>query len=177
MAINGLNGVNLETLTGVQKEEGQSTKTQLNHILSFAENYSNDDEPSEAKIKTIFFKSMIMSKLNISESNLSRKNIEGYLGLLIKVAQKLNGVQKNNVKPNGTQEQNETYRVTISGMVEEMKTHANTIGCGLSIVQDSKTGLYKLCIENKLYDIPERNVELKTIHTDFGDEFVPEIVD
>ena len=136
-----------------------------------------DKEPSEAKIKTEAFKDEIISKLDTSKSENTPKTIRRRLGKLIENAQKLNGAQKNNLKPNGTPKQNELYIKNVQQMVKQMKHDADFVGCGLSVVQDSKTGLYKLCIDNKLYDIPERKVEMGTDNTEDGLELVPVIVD
>ncbi len=87
---------------------------------------------------------------------------------MIEVAQQLNGVQKNNLKPNGTPEQNKQYNLTIQERIAQMKSNVEYIGAGLSVVQDSKTGLYKLCIDNKLYDIPERKVEIGKEYVEDG---------
>ena len=117
-----------------------------------------------------------MSKLDISQSKKPKK-VKYYLNKLVEVAQELNGVQKNNLKPNGTPEQNKEYNLRIQERIAQMRDYANFIGAGLSVVQDSKTGLYKLCIDNKLYDIPERKVEIGTENTEDGVELVPVIVD
>ena len=175
MAVNGINGINFEKVSSTQNPTGQ-TPTQMNNILSFAErSYGNENEPSEAKIKTEVFKFDIMSKLDIPQSK--TKYIRYYLNELLDCAQALNGVQKNQLKPNGTPEQNRQYHLTIQEKVAQMNDYAQFVGSGLSIVQDSKTGLYKLCIDNKLYDIPERKVEIVPVDTEEGYLLEPKIVD
>lgn len=118
----------------------------------------------------------IMSKLDIPQSK-KPKNIKYYLGKLVETVQELNGVQKNKLKPNGTPEQNEMYNRRIQENIDQMRDFVKFIGCGLSVVQDSKTGLYKLNINNKLFDIPKRKVEIVNVNTDDGVELLPEIVD
>ena len=99
------------------------------------------------------------------------------LGDVIRTAQKLNGVQKNKLEPQGTQRQNEFFKNRLINDKYLIEDKVKLIRCGLSVVQDSKTGLYKLCIDNKLYDIPERKVEIGVSDTDFGEFPIPEIVD
>ena len=178
MAISGINNVQQAGTEVVQKTAGQGT-TQFNPILQFAERSSglNDKEPSEAELKTKMFVDNIMNKLDTSKSKVSTEDIKDLLEDLVKVAQQLNGVQNNNLKPQGTPKQNNKYESGLRQYKNQMNSYTELIGSGLSIVQDSKTGLYKLCIDNKLYDIPERKVELKIIHPDLGGEFVPKIVD
>ena len=61
-----------------------------------------------------------MGKLDTSKADLSPKEIKLYLGELIETVQTLNGVQKNNLKPNGTPEQNDIYGERIQEMKEMM---------------------------------------------------------
>lgn len=182
MAINGICKVQQADVEAVQRTAGQST-TQFNPILQFAHHSSgiNDNEPSEAKLKTEMFIDEIMSKLSIDNSKKNaQSNVNLMLHDLIETAQKLNGVQKNNLKPNGTSKQNEKFDSCVRQLMYLMNSYAESISrqaSSLSIVQDSKTGQYKLCVNNKLYDIPERKVELGISDTDFGKEFIPKIVD
>ncbi len=173
MALDGINGIHQKNIEKIEVKNEQSS-TQLNHILEFAErSYSSDKEPSDAKVKTEMFKEEILSKLNTSQS----KKTKYYLDKLVEAVQELNGVQKNNLKPNGTQEQNKMYNLRIQERIAQMKDFSEMVGCGLSVVQDSKTGLYRLCINNKLFDVPERKVEIVTVETDDGPELLPEITD
>jgi len=174
MALDGINGIHQKNIEKIDVNNEQNS-TKLNHLLEFAErNYNSyQNEPSDAKIKTEVFKNEIMSKLSTSQS----KKTKYYLDKLVEAVQELNGVQKNNLKPNGTQEQNKMYNLRIQERVAQMKDFAEMVGCGLNIVQDSKTGLYKLCINNKLFDVPERKVEIVTVETDDGPELLPEITD
>ena len=178
MAISGISNVQQAGAEVIKKTAEQGT-TQISPILQFAERNSgiNDKEPSEAELKTRMFVDDIMNKLDTSKSKCPPAEIQELLKDLVKEAQQLNGVQKNNLKPQGTPKQNNTYERRLQQKKNLMNQYTEIIGSGLSVVQDSKTGLYKLCIDNKLYDIPERKVELGISDTDFGDEFVPEIVD
>ena len=178
MTISSISNIQQAGTEVVQKTAGQGT-AQFSPILQFAERNSgiNDKEPTEAELKTRMFVDDIMNNLDTSKSKCPPAEIQELLKDLVKVAQQLNGVQKNNLKPQGTPKQNNKYESRLRQDKNRMNTYTELIGSGLSVVQDSKTGLYKLCIGNKLYDIPERKVELKTVDTDFGDEFVPEIVD
>jgi len=170
MAIVGINGINLENLTGTQKTTGQST-TQLNHIFEFADNINvglGDKEPSEAEVKTEILKNSIMKRVDVSKSRLSSCDIKKYLSMLVENAQKLNGIQKNKLKPNGTPEQNIHYDEMIKNMIAEMYLFAEEVP-GLSIVQNSKTGLYKLRINDMSFNIPDRSVSIQpSIKTDDG---------
>ena len=163
MALDSINEVRQNGISGIQAVTGERA-VQFSSILKFADESNNngigDNEPSDAKIITENFKNEIMSKLNTSKSKKTPKAIKYYLGKLIEAAQQLNGVQKNNLKPNGTPEQNKQYNLTLQEIVCQMRDYTEFVGCGLSVVQDSKTGLYKLCLDNKLYDIPERKVEI-----------------
>lgn len=177
MALDGVNGIYQKNVEKIEVKN-RASSSQLDSILKFAEHdyNKNEKELSDAKIQTEVFKNEIMSKLDITQSK-KPKNVKYYLGKLIDAAQELNGVQKNNLKPNGTQEQNKMYNSRIQERVAQMKGFAQMVGCGLSIVQDSKTGLYKLNINNKLFDIPERKVEIVNVDTEDGVELLPEIVD
>lgn len=81
------------------------------------------------------------------------------------------------LKPNGTPEENNIYNGRLQERIGRMNQYAVLVGSGLSVVQDSKTGLYKLCINDKLYDIPERKVKIVSEDTVDGPELLPEIVD
>jgi len=179
MALDSINEVRQNGISGIQMATGERTE-QFNPILQFADknNYNGigNNEPSEAKIKTEILKNSIMKRVDTSKSRLPRKDIERYLGLLIEIAQQLNGVQKNKLKPNGTPEQNEIYNARIQEMIGHMYGHAQEVP-GLSIVQNSKTGLYKLRINDMSFNIPERKVEIVNVNTDDGVELLPEIVD
>ena len=133
------------------------------------------EDVSDGKVKTEVFKFEIMSKLDTSKSDRPLKNIRYYLGKLIETAQTLNGAR--NLKPNGTAEQNKMYSLRMEEIKAQMKDYAEFVGSGLSVVQDSKNGLYKLCINNQFYDIPERKVEIGTVDTEDRIELMPEIVD
>lgn len=176
MYINGINemqGVFKTTSTTA----GQKT-TQAEPLLKFNRSPENtDDNVSDAKIVTENFKNEIMGKLDTSKADLSPREIKFYLGELIETVQTLNGVQKNNLKPNGTPEQNDRYGERMQEMKVMMNQYVEFVGSGLNVVQDSKTGLYKLSIGDKLYDIPERKVEITTVETVDGEELTPEIVD
>lgn len=169
MALDSINQVHQNGINGIQMATGERT-TPYSAILQFADNANNNgikSEPSDAKIKTKVFKFEIMSKLDTSKSTRDPKAIRHYLDLLIETAQTLNGAHKNNLKPQGTAEQNKQYNLELQEIVCQMRDYAEFVGCGLSVVQDSK-GLYKLCIDNKLYDIPERKVEIGKKHVEDG---------
>ncbi len=165
----------------IQTEGSQTTlelnTTQFKPIFEFANhNYDNNtNDISDAKLVTENFKNEIMQKLDMSRTNPDM--VKYYLNKLIKNAQILNGVRKNNLKPQGNSQQNELYNQRLKEYEIIMCDYAQIIGCGLSIEQDSKSGLYKLNINNKLFEIPSRNVAILPNHTEDGIEFIPEIVD
>ena len=129
----------------------------------------------DKKAITEKFKNEIMSKLDTSKSKNDIDTIYKYLGRLIEIAQTLNGAK--NLKPEGTPEQNSGYYLRIKERIDQMNDYAILVGSGLSVVQDSQTGLYKLRINNELFDIPARNVKIVTDNTEDGFELVPKIVD
>lgn len=181
-----LDGIRVDVVTtGVEQlanVESNTTKSSSfgifkdNNGNSVWGNHNNDND-SDAKIITENFKNEIMSNLDTSKSNKSPQTIKYYLGKLVEVAQELNGVQKNNLKPNGTPKQNKIYNRRIEEMMVQMKDYAEYVGSGLSVIQDSKTDLYKFRIDNKIFDIPERKVEIVNQKTEEGIELMPEIVD
>ena len=181
MVISGINATNLESLTGTQKTSGQNTTQLINHILEFADIGTaglGENEPSDAKIKTETFIDSIMRKLDTSKSELSLQNIKYNLRLLVENIQILNGIHKNNLKPNGNAKQNEHYYQRIHEMSDEIKNYLEDIGCGLNVVKNSTTGLYKLCINGQYFNIPDRKVEINTfIQPNAEDDLIPEIVD
>ncbi len=178
MALDGINGVPQNPIkqTGVKNEQNS---TQSKIIIKFADHSSNNNnvEPSDGKIQTEMFKDEIMSMLDTSKSKMTPQNIKFYLGKLLETIQTLNGAKKNNLKPQGNTEQNKLYEVRLQEAVHQMENYAKFVGSGLSVVQDSKAGLYKLSINDKLLDVPERNVKIATIETEDGQELMPEIVD
>lgn len=153
-------------------------KKQMNSILESPDsNYvgNTDDNVSEGKFLTEIFKSKIMRKLETSKSESQR--VRYYLNKLIETLQILNGVQKNNLKPQGNAQQIEMYNCRIAERIASVKDYTEFIGSGLSVVQDSKTGLYKLRINDKLFDIPNRKVEIVEDLTVDMVELMPKIVD
>lgn len=134
-------------------------------------------EPSDAKIITENLKNEVMSKLDTSKSDLSVKTIEYYLNKLLSTVQTLNGAQKNKLTPQGTPEQNKIYNQRLQEIRCQMLDYAKFVGSGLDVVQDPKTGLYKLSINNELLDVPERKVEIVPEETFDGIELLPKIVD
>lgn len=123
------------------------------------------------------FKNEVMQKLDTSKSNNPPKTIKYYLNKLIENLQILNSVQKNNLKAQGNAKQNNLFNVRIQQTISAMKDYIEFIGSGLSVVEVSKSGLYKLCINNQLLDIPERKVEIMSEKTEDGIELMPQIVD
>lgn len=179
MTVNNINAL-FQTSNEVSKMTTTNQRTtQFSTILEFAERGYDEtkDDVSDAKIITENFKNEILSKLDTSKSTKALNAIKRRLGKLIQIAQELNGVQKNNLKPQGTPAQNNLYYIRLQDLKNNMKLNAEFIGSGLSVVQDSKTGLYKLCINNQLFDIPERKVEIVNENTEDGIELVPGIVD
>lgn len=169
---------NVEGLKALLKAAGNGN-AQKSEFKPMFGNTGNTNAPaddiSDGKVKTEVFKCEIMSKLDTSKSNSSQKNIRYYLGQLIETAQTLNGAR--NLKPNGSTEQNKMYNLRMEEIKAQMKDYAEFVGSGLSVVQDTKSGLYKLSIDGKLYDIPERKVEITNVDTEDGIELMPEIVD
>ena len=134
-------------------------------------------EPSDAKIMTENFKNEIWSKLDLSKAKKPVKTVKYYLNKLVEEVQTLNGAQKAKLTPQGTPKQKEIYNQRMQERVSKMADYANFVGSGLELVQDSKTGLYKLKINNEVLDVPERKVEIKPTNTEDGIELLPEIVD
>ena len=89
----------------------------------------------------------------------------------------MNGAQKAKLTPQGTPKQKEIYNQRMRERVSNMADYANFVGSGLELVQDSKTGLYKLKINNEVLDVPERKVAIVNEDTEDGVELVPQIVD
>ena len=173
---------NTEDLRALFEAAGFKVRNRANPLKKMMFNYNNSSnaitkEVSDAKILTENFKNEIFSKLDITKSNKKPTNIKYYLGKLIEAAQTINGVQKNNLRPNGNAEQNKMFDKRIQEKISQMKGFSEYIGSDLNIVQDEKTGLYKLSIDGKLYDIPERKVEIINVDTEDGIELMPEIVD
>ena len=114
---------------------------------------------------------------NLKFKKEKQARVSFYLDQLIKVAQELNGVIKNNFTPNGTTKQNEIYNRRIKEKIGQMRDYTQFIGSGLSLEQDNATKLYKLRIGDKLFNIPERKVLIGTEETENGIELSPVIVD
>ena len=106
------------------------------------------------------FKNRILRKLNTGATEKQRKNNEYYLNKLIEVIQTLNGVQENNLKPQGNAKQNEFYNQRVKEMKLNINDYVEFIGSDLSVIQNSKTGLYNLVINDMLYEVPKRKVEI-----------------
>ena len=135
-------------------------------------------EPSDAKVMTENFKDEIWSKLDLSKARKSAKTSKYYLNKIVEEIQTLNGAQKSRLTPNGTPEQNAMYNERLQERAASLSNYAGYVGCGLEIIQDSKTGLYKLKIKNEVFDVPERKVAIVNQDTDTnGQELVPQIVD
>lgn len=135
-------------------------------------------EPSDAKVMTENFKDEIWSKLDLSKARKSAKTSKYYFNKLVEEVQTLNGAQKSRLTPNGTPEQNAMYNERLQERAASLSNYAGYVGCGLEIIQDSKTGLYKLKIKNEVFDVPERKVAIVNQDTDTnGQELVPQIVD
>lgn len=135
-------------------------------------------EPSDAKIMTENFKNEVIDKLDLSKAKKPVKTVKYYLNKLVEEVQTLNGAQKSRLTPNGTPEQNAKYNERLQERAASLSNYAGYVGCGLEIIQDSKTGLYKLKIKNEVFDVPERKVAIVNQDTDAnGQELVPQIVD
>ena len=148
-------------------------------IFNFTENNNTDPviKISQSKWETEMFTNRILRKLCSSVSDDSCKNKEFYLRKLIEVVQILNGVQENNLKPNGNSEQNRVYDFRIKDLKNHLNDYVEFVGSGVSVMQDSRTGLYKLTINDKIYDIPKRKVEIQEVNTEDMIELLPDIVD
>ena len=147
-------------------------------IFKFNNNdVTSQQDISAGKLETEMFIQKLMRNLDKSKMQKTPKTVEYYLRKLIEVAQTLNGVQKNNLKPQGNSKQNEFYNLRIQEFKENLKDYADFIGSDLGVVQDSKTGLYKISINNRLYNIPERNVEIVQEETLDMIELMPSIVE
>lgn len=134
-------------------------------------------EPSDAKVMTENFKDEVMDKLDLSKAKKPVKTVKYYLNKLVEEVQTLNGAQKAKLTPQGTPKQKEIYNQRMQERVSNMADYANFVGSGLELVQDSKTGLYKLKINNEVLDVPERKVAIVNEDTEDGVELVPQIVD
>lgn len=134
-------------------------------------------EPSDAKVMTENFKDEIWSKLDLSKARKSAKTSKYYLNKIVEEIQTLNGAQKNKLTPNGTPEQNAIYNRRLEEKANLITNYAKFVGCGLELVQDSKTGLYKIKINKEVLDVPERKVAIVNEDTEGGVELVPQIVD
>lgn len=134
-------------------------------------------EPSDAKVMTENFKNEVMDKLDLSKAKKPVKTVKYYLNKLVEEVQTLNGAQKAKLTPQGTPKQKEIYNQRMQERVSNMADYANFVGSGLELVQDSKTGLYKLKINNEVLDVPERKVAIVNEDTEDGVELVPQIVD
>lgn len=134
-------------------------------------------EPSDAKIMTENFKNEVIDKLDLSKAKKPVKTVKYYLNKLVEEVQTLNGAQKAKLTPQGTPKQKEIYNQRMQERVSNMADYANFVGSGLELVQDSKTGLYKLKINNEVLDVPERKVAIVNEDTEDGVELVPQIVD
>lgn len=134
-------------------------------------------DPSDAKVMTENFKDEIWSKLDLSKAKKPVKTVKYYLNKLVEEVQTLNGAQKAKLTPQGTPKQKEIYNQRMQERVSNMADYANFVGSGLELVQDSKTGLYKLKINNEVLDVPERKVAIVNEDTEDGVELVPQIVD
>lgn len=172
----------LNSLFGGQKLAAASQVNQQSNLSRIEGAVTKNDklqegEPSDAKIITENFKNEVMSKLDTSTSKRSVKSIEYYLNKLLSTVQTLNGVQKNKLTPQGTSEQNEIYNKRMKEIQVQMLDYAEFVGSGLSVVQDSKTGLYKLKINNELLYVPDRKVEIVPEETLDRTELLPKIVD
>lgn len=173
-----ING-NSQAKIGVAQPARSQTKAPSNTIMQF-ENYesaTSNTDVSDKKLETEMFKEKLLEQIDESRSDKSRDTIKYYLGKIISIIQKLNGVSKNNLKPQGTPEQNEMYNSRIKEQKTLINQYVSFIGAGLSIVQDDNTGLYKINIDNKIFNVPERNVEIRKEYTEDGYELMLEIVD
>ena len=137
-------------------------------VVEWAMNQS-DKTPKQ---KTEEFKQNVMNKLNFSNSN--RSNVEHYLNKLITVMQELNGVRKNNLKPN--EADLEKFEAILKQKQMLLNDYVDFIDSNLSVVQDSRTGLLKISIDGELLDVPERKVKLG-VETEDGMEPEPQIID
>ena len=147
-------------------------------IFKFNNNdVTSQQDISAGKLETEMFIQKLMRNLDKSKMQKPPKTVEYYLRKLIEVAQILNGVQKNNLKPQGNNKQNEKFYTRIKELQNSMIDYAEFIDSGLSIMQDSKTGLYKLTINDKIYEIPKRKVEIQHEDIEGGYELMPTIVD
>ena len=178
MAIIGVSDI-LFNGVGTPKEVSAQSNNSNEPILSFAENGNTEFQknPSDAQINTGIFVEDIMKKLDTSKSKRTPEAIKYYLEKLINVVQILNGVQENKLEPNGNSEQNRIYEARINELKYQLNDYAGFVGSGLNVMQDSRTGLYKLTINDKLYDIPKRKVEILPEETVDGIELTPQIVD
>ena len=109
------------------------------------------------------------------------KNTEYYLNKLVPLMQVFNGVKKNNLKPNGNLEQNNTFEARINEMKRLMNDYITYIksytNSNINLSEDSRSGQYKLSINNQLLEVPERNVKIVVNNLEDMPELVPEIVD
>lgn len=178
MAMTGISEIFFKNVETPQKLNSQNNLSN-EPILKFKENGNTElqKDISSAKLETEMFISKIMRRLDTSKMEDSPKNVRYYLGNLVRVAQILNGVQENNLKPNGNSEQNRVYDFRIKDLKNHLNDYVEFVGSGVSVMQDSRTGLYKLTINDKIYDIPKRKVEIQEVNTEDMIELLPDIVD
>ena len=166
---NSFTNVNCEV---IKKQSNISNESIFNFVGN--DNDFLQDDISQGKIKTEMFIEEIMNKLDSSKSN--DETTKYYLGKLINIVQKLNGVQENNLKPQGDSKQNSIYEQRIKELKYLLNDYVNFVGSGLNVMQDAK-GLYKLTINDKSYDVPSRKVELRQVETEDGVELELQFVD
>ena len=178
MSISGISEV---FFNSVNKPKETSVEQNVSEELIFNFTENNNTDPvikiSQSKWETEMFTNRNLRKLCSSVSDDSCKNKEFYLRKLIEVVQILNGIQENNLKPNGNAEQNRFYNIRIKDFVDLLKDYKDFIGSGLRVMQDSKTGLYNFVINDRLYDVPKRKVEIQEEETLDRIELMPKIVD
>ncbi len=132
-------------------------------------------ELSEAAIKTENFKNEVLSKMDLSKvKNPARAKY--YLNKLLPEMQTLNGAEKNKLITKVPESQRKDYLERMAERRANMLDWAKF--AGLEVVQDDKTGLYKLKVNGELLDVPERKVALLPEEVEDDEpELRPQIVD
>ena len=102
--------------------------------------------------------------------------VKYYLDKLLPETQMQNGAEKNKLVTKVPEKQRGLYMQRMEERRHHMLDYASY--AGLEVVQDDKTGLYKLKVNGELFDVPERKVALLPEEVEDDEpELRPQIVD
>ena len=172
--VEGNTGLNEPLLQFKVREEENEVSDEK--VLAWAENQSGKT-PKEA---TEDFKKDVMKMLKIADPDKAAE-AKYYLNKLVTAMQELNGANRTKFKLNGNLKQINLLEKRIKEKICLMNDYATFItdssGSNVSISEDTGSGQYKLCINNKLLEVPERNVRIGVEQTWDGPELMIEITD